>query len=133
MSEAHEARVTVRWQDIDGLGHANHVMFLTYLEEGRDAWLRGHGIGRDEYVVGRCTVHYRREILPHMDAVRVRTSAAEVGRSSLTTSEQLLDEDGNVLAEAEFAIVLWDPRERRSRPLSDEERRSLQENMEALR
>jgi acyl-CoA thioester hydrolase len=130
---AGEARVAVRWQDIDGLGHVNHVMFLTYLEEGRDAWLRGHGIRRDEYVVGRCTVHYRREILPHMATVRVRTAAAEVGRSSLTTSELLLDEDGNVLAEAEFVLVLWDPRERRSRPLSDEERRSLEENMEALR
>jgi YbgC/YbaW family acyl-CoA thioester hydrolase len=128
-----EVRVAVRWQDIDGLGHANHVMFLTYLEEGRDAWLRGHGIERHEYVVGRCTVHYRREILPEVETVRVRTAVAEVGRSSLTTSQLMLDEDGNVLAEAEFALVLWDPRERRSRPLSDEERQSLEENMEAMR
>jgi acyl-CoA thioesterase FadM len=128
-----EVRVAVRWQDIDGLGHVNHVRFLTYLEEGRDAWLHRHGIRRDEYVVGRCTVHYRQQILPEVEAVRVRTSAAGIGRSSLTTSQLLLDEDGNVLAEAEFALVLWDPRERRSRPLSDEERRSLEENMEAMR
>jgi YbgC/YbaW family acyl-CoA thioester hydrolase len=129
-----EVRVAVRWQDIDGLGHVNHVMFLTYLEEGRDTWLRRHhGICRDEYVVGRCTVHYRREILPEVETVRVRTAVAEVGRSSLTTSQLMLDEDGNVLAEAEFALVLWDPRERRSRPLSDEERQSLEENMEAMR
>jgi acyl-CoA thioester hydrolase len=128
-----EVRVPVRWQDIDGLGHVNHVMFLIYLEEGRDAWLRGHGIRRDEYVVGRCSVHYRREILPDVTTVLVRTAVAEVGRSSLTTSQLMLDEDGNVLAEAEFALVMWDPRERRSRPLSDEERRSLEENMEAMR
>jgi acyl-CoA thioester hydrolase len=128
-----EVRVAVRWQDVDGLGHVNHVMFLVYLEEGRDAWLRGHGIRRDEYVVGRCTVHYRREILPDVATVLVRTGAAEVGRSSLTTSQLMLDEDGNVLAEAEFALVMWDPRERRSRPLSDEERRSLEANMEAMR
>jgi acyl-CoA thioester hydrolase len=128
-----EVRVAVRWQDIDGLGHVNHVMFLIYLEEGRDAWLRGHWIRRDEYVVGRCTVHYRREILPDVATVLVRTAVAEVGRSSLTTSQLMLDEDGNVLAEAEFALVMWDPRERRSRPLSDEERRSLEANMEAMR
>jgi acyl-CoA thioester hydrolase len=128
-----DARIAVRWQDIDGLGHANHTVFLTYLEEGRDRWLRGHGIPRDEYVVGRCTVHYRREIGPELEAVRVRCRAAEVGRSSLTTSEQLLDDDGNVLADAEFALVLWDPGERRSRPISDAERRSLQQNLEASR
>ena len=131
MSAGH--RVAVRWQDIDGLGHVNHVAFLTYFEEGRDAWLRGHGIGRNEYVVGRCSVHYRSEIAPGVEAVDVHCAAAEVGRSSLTTSERLLGPDGKVLAEAEFALVLWDPAARRSRPLTDDERRSLQANMEALR
>jgi acyl-CoA thioester hydrolase len=131
VSEGH--RVAVRWQDIDGLGHVNHVAFLTYFEEGRDAWLRGHGIGRDEYVVGRCTVHYRSEIAAGVEAVDVHCAAAAVGRSSLTTSERLLGPGGEVLAEAEFALVLWDPAARRSRPLTDDERRSLQANMEALR
>jgi acyl-CoA thioesterase FadM len=126
-------RVAVRWQDVDGLGHVNHVTFLTYFEEGRDAWLREHGIGRDEYVVGRCTVHYRREIGRDVEGVVVRCTAVELGRSSLTTSEQLLDDDGAVLADGEFALVLWDPAARRSRPLTDDERRSLRENMEALR
>jgi acyl-CoA thioester hydrolase len=131
VSDGH--RVAVRWQDIDGLGHVNHVAFLTYFEEGRDAWLREHGIGRDEYVVGRCVVSYRREIGRDVEAVVVRCTAAELGRSSLTTSEQLLDPDGAVLAKAEFTLVLWDPAARRSRPLTDDERRSLQANMEALR
>jgi acyl-CoA thioester hydrolase len=131
MSYGH--RVSVRWQDIDGLGHVNHVAFLTYFEEGRDAWLRAHGIGRDGYVVGRCAVHYRREIGPDVDAVEVRCAVAELGRSSLTTSEQLLDAGGEILADGEFALVLWDPAARRSRPLTDAERRSLQPNLEALR
>jgi acyl-CoA thioester hydrolase len=126
-------RVAVRWQDIDGLGHVNHVAFLTYFEEGRDAWLRSLGIARDGYVVGRCTVHYQSEIGPDVEAVEVCVVPASLGRSSLTTSEQLLGPGGEVLAEAEFALVLWDPETRRSRPLTDDERRSLQENMEALR
>jgi acyl-CoA thioester hydrolase len=131
MTDAH--RVAVRWRDMDGLGHANHAVFLTYLEEGRDVWLRRHGIGRDEYVVARCTVHYRREIGPWLASVNVHTSASEIGRSSLTTSERLTDEDGNVLADAEFALVLWDPDARSPRPLSDAERASLERTEEALR
>ena len=129
MSAGH--RVPVRWQDLDALGHANHVVFLTYFEEGRDAWLREHGIPRDQYVVGRCSVHYRREIGPDVEAVQVRCAAARIGRSSLTTRELLLDEAGDVLAEAEFGLVLWDPRERRSRPINDRERASLATTMEA--
>jgi acyl-CoA thioester hydrolase len=124
-------RVALRWQDFDGLGHANHVMFVTYFEEGRDAWLRELGFPRDEYVVGRFTIEYRREIGPEHAAVLVRCAVREIGGSSVTTSEQLLDEEGNVLAEAAFGLVMWDPVQRRSRPLTSAERESLQQNMEA--
>jgi acyl-CoA thioesterase FadM len=124
-------RVALRWQDFDGLGHANHAMFVTYFEEGRDAWLHELGFARDEYVVGRCTIEYRREIGPEHAAVIVRCAVREIGGSSVTTSEQLLDEAGNVLADAEFGLVMWDPAGRRSRPLTHAERESLQQNMEA--
>ena len=33
-----EHPVTVRWRDTDALGHVDHAVFLTYLEEGRDAF-----------------------------------------------------------------------------------------------
>ena len=125
-------RVPVRWQDLDALGHVSHVAYLRYFEEARDAWLRGHGIRRDQYVVGRCSVEYRGEIPPEVEAVRVRCAATRIGRSSLTTREEVVDDDGAVLAEAEFGLVLWDPRERRSRPIDDDERASLALNMEAL-
>lgn len=125
MSVAEGHRVQMRWRDLDGLGHVNHTVVLTYLEEGRDAFLAGHGIGRDEYVVGRCTVNFQGEIDPAFGTVTVQCEITELGRSSLTTSERILDPTGQVLAEGEFAIVLWDPRERTSRPLHDEERASL--------
>jgi len=120
-------RVQMRWRDLDGLGHVNHTVVLTYLEEGRDAWLAEHGIRREEYVVGRCTVEFRREIDPDWRSVTVRCDLRELGRSSLVTSERILDAAGDVVVDAEFGLVLWDPQERGSRPISDEERASLEE------
>jgi acyl-CoA thioester hydrolase len=117
----------VRWRDLDGLGHVNHTVVLTYLEEGRDAWLERHGIRRDEYVVGRCAVSFRREIDAEFKTVTVQCGVRELGRSSLTTTERILDEAGQVVVDAEFALVLWDPEQRGSRPISDEERASLEE------
>src|SRR5580704_18412385 len=38
MTAAFEHPVMVRWRDTDALGHVNHVVFLTYLEEARDAF-----------------------------------------------------------------------------------------------
>jgi acyl-CoA thioester hydrolase len=125
VSQGH--RVQMRWRDLDGLGHVNHTVVLTYLEEGRDAWLAEHGIRRDEYVVGRCNVNFRREIDPAWKTVTVKTRVRELGRSSLVTSECILDDAGEVVVDAEFGLVLWDPEQRGSRPISDEERASLEE------
>jgi acyl-CoA thioesterase FadM len=51
----------------------------------------------------------------------------ELGRSSLTTSERIVDAVGDVFVEAEFRIVVWDAERRAPRAISDRERASLQE------
>jgi acyl-CoA thioester hydrolase len=117
--------VRTRWGDLDALGHVGHPVVLTYLEEGRDAFLRAHGIGRDEYVVGRCSVSFRDEIDPTLESVTVQCEVRELGRSSVTTSERILGAAGRLLVEAEFGLVMWDPAKRGSRPISDGERASL--------
>ena len=68
--------VQMRWRDLDGLGHVNHTVVLTYLEEGRDAFLKACGISRDEYVVGRCSVEFNGEIDPAFEAVTVQCAVA---------------------------------------------------------
>ncbi len=119
--------VQMRWSDVDALGHVNHPVVLTYLEEGRDAFLADHGIDRDQYVVGRCSVDFKAEIVPDQGSVTVQCSVRELGRSSMRTIERILDRDGSVVVEAEFGIVFWDPAERGSRPITDEERASLEQ------
>ena len=118
--------VQVRWQDLDGLGHVNHAVVLTYLEEGRDVFLAAHGIGRDEYVVGRCAVSFNGEIEPGQSEIAVRCAARELGTKSITTAERILGTDGEAIVEAEFSLVMWNPRLRETRPISDAERASLQ-------
>lgn len=117
--------VQMRWRDLDGLGHVNHTVVLTYLEEGRDAFLAEHGIRREEYVVGRCSVDFRGEIDPGLGSVRVECSLDELGTKSIRTRERITGHDGEALVEAEFGIVLWDPARRVSRPITDAERASL--------
>ncbi len=119
-------RVQMRWRDLDGLGHVNHMVVLTYLEEGRDAFLAAHGIHRDEYVVGRCSVGFNREIAA-ADSVTVECQVAAIGNKSITTSERVLDADGNIAIEAQFTIVLWDPGARATREISEDERVSLED------
>jgi acyl-CoA thioester hydrolase len=120
-------RVQTRWGDLDALGHVGHTAVFLYLEAGRDAFLKRHGIARDQYVVGRCSVTFEREIAAELEEVTVECAARQVGNSSITTGERIVDDSGEVLVEAEFGIVLWDSDQRGSRPITDEERASLGE------
>lgn len=124
--------VPLRWGDFDALGHVNHVAVLALLESGRDGWLRTLGIAPEGYVVGRCAIDFEREIPVYLDAVTATCAAVELRRSSLTTRERLVDEAGATLVTGTFDLVLWDPAQRRSRLISDEERAAFTRDMEAI-
>ena len=115
----------MRWGDLDALGHVNHATAFAYFEEGRDAFLAGCGISRDQYVVGRCEVTWHAEITAGEQAVVVEIGAGELGTSSITTEERILDEAGNLAVEGRFGLVLWDAEGRRSRPITAAEREAL--------
>ncbi|MFI5122701.1 MAG: acyl-CoA thioesterase [Vicinamibacteria bacterium] len=123
MSDGHS--VQMRWRDLDGLGHVNHTVVLTYLEEGRDAFLKDHGIARDEYVVGRCSIRFNGELDPAFGAVTVECAIDKLGTKSVSTRERILDHNGEPVVEAKFGLVLWDPVERVSRAITDSERAAL--------
>lgn len=123
--------VAMRWRDIDGLGHVSHTAVLTYLEEGRDAYLAGLEVGRFEYVVGSCSVTFNEEIKFAWREVAVSCRIQKFGRSSFTTTEKILNSRGEVAVEAEFALVMWDPELSGSKPINGQQRETFMLEVEA--
>ena len=133
MGEPFERRVTVRWRDTDALGHVNHAVFLTYLEEGRDAFLAAT-LGRDPmYVVARIEVDFRAEVRLADDIaaryVTVRLQVERLGTTSVTTRETILTPPGEIAAEARVVTVQWDPDRRTAIPFSADSRARLEERL----
>jgi acyl-CoA thioester hydrolase len=129
MSAAFERAVDVRWRDVDALGHVNHAVFLTYLEEGRDAFYQ-QTLGADpSYVVVRLEVDLRAEVCYEDRQVRVRIEAERLGTTSLTTRETLLTSSGEVAAQARVVTVRWDADGRKPVPFTDAERALLSGTM----
>jgi acyl-CoA thioester hydrolase len=103
-----EHQVSLRWRDVDALGHVNHAVFLTYLEEGRDAFYV-QALGRDpHYVVARVEIDFRAEVRYADRQLRVRIEVERVGTTSLTTREAVLTSAGATATEARVVTVLWD-------------------------
>lgn len=125
MTEAFERQVDVRWRDTDAIGHVNHVVFLTYLEEARDA-LYAHVLGSDPiYVVARLEIDYRGEVRRADRRVTVRIEVERVGTTSLTTRETIVGPSGQAVAQARVVTVRWDADRRAPVPFSDTERACL--------
>src|SRR6266536_2865872 len=83
-----------------------------------------------DYVVARVTIDYRGALALADGAAVVRCRLQRIGRSSLTTREQVLAPDGRVAAEAEVVIVAWDATTGGSRPLEQVERAALERELE---
>ena len=117
--------VGVRWRDVDGLGHVNHAVFLTYLEEGRGAFYV-QALGRDpHYVVARVEIDMRAEVLYADRRLQVRIEVERVGATSLTTRETILTLEGVTAAEARVVTVLWDVGARKPMAFAADERARL--------
>ena len=124
MSAVFEHPVDVRWRDVDALGHVNHAVFLTYLEEGRDAFF-ARALGDPMYVVVRLEVDLRAEVRLAERKVTTRIAVERLGTTSLTTRETILLPSSVVAAEARVVSVRWDRVLRTPIRFSDAERAQL--------
>jgi acyl-CoA thioester hydrolase len=118
-----EKRVTIRWRDLDALGHVNNAVYLTYLEEALNEWLEP-ALGA-EWVTARVEIDFRRELRGFGGEVALRMRVERVGTSSVTSLAEIVGADGAVAARARAVVVAWDPETRRPRPLSERQRAVL--------
>lgn len=122
----HEKRIEIRWRDLDAYAHVNQAVYLTYVEEALDDWLRGVLGGEWHYVAARVTIDYRSELRLDDRVVVGSCSLVGAGTKSVTARVELRAPDGRVAAEAELVVVARDPETGASRPLADDERTELE-------
>jgi len=126
MGAMFEHQVDIRWRDVDALGHVNHAVFLTYLEEGRDAFFAQTLASDPIYVVVRLEVDLRAEVRYPDRRVTVRIEVERLGTTSLTTRETIITPANEVVAEARVVTVRWDSGQRKPVPFSEAERARLE-------
>ena len=125
MGAIFEHPVAVRWRDTDALGHVNHAVFLTYLEEGRDAFYAQVLGSEPHYVVVRIEMDLRAEVFRDDRHLTVQVAVERLGTTSLTTRETIINAAGEVTADARVVTVRWDPASQKPIPFSESERARL--------
>ena len=127
---AYTKRIEIRWRDMDGFGHVNNAVYLTYLEEARDEFYT-RVLGHD--TVARCVarrveIDFDSGLTQEDDEVDVVLEIVGIGTSSVTTREQIVARsDGRVAARATSVMVHCDGDRERAAPLPDAARQALEE------
>ena len=126
----HEKRIEIRWRDLDAYQHVNQAVYLTYLEEMLDDWIRAVlGLGEGEvwhYVAAHVSIDYRNELRLEDRQAIGSVRLERVGTKSVTARAELRAPDGRVAAEAELVVVSCDLETGVSQPLTDDERAAFE-------
>ena len=125
------ANETVRYADLDMLGHVNNKGFITYFETGRIAYFFARGLKdgpRAGMAMVRLEVDYRQEIV-FPGTLRVGVRLQKLGRSSLTLACAIFGEDGACRATSMATVVRFDPGARKSVPFTEAERERLEADL----
>jgi len=125
---------TVRFSDLDGMGHVNNAVFLTYLEQARLAWFGRYADDESmplrDVILARTEIDFRSPVV-FGETVSIGVRPARLGTKSFEF-EYELRACGRLVAEAKSVIVGYDYEAGRSTEVPERWRRRL-EPVEAAR
>lgn len=120
-------RETVRFRDLDALGHVNNAVFLTYMESARTAWVFEHGLVSDvsdlPIILARIEVDFRAPV-GLGETVEVAVTPGSVGTKSFQLQYELRS-NGLLVAEGRSVLVTIDYETGETIPIPDEWRKLL--------
>ena len=107
----HDMVLSIRWGDMDAMGHVNNTVYFRYMETVRIEWMRAVGCDPDPQGQGPVIVNafcnfYRQ--LEYPGDVRVKLYVSDTGRTTFETwcTMERTDQPGVVCAEG-GATTIW--------------------------
>jgi acyl-CoA thioester hydrolase len=119
-------RETVRFRDLDGMGHVNNAVFSTYLEQARLGWFgEADELPLGDVILARTEIDFRAPL--HMgEAVEIGVRPSRVGTKSFEL-EYEVRAGGRLVAEAKSVLVGYDYARGESIEIPERWRRRLSE------
>ena len=123
----HITPISVRFRDIDAMGHVNNAVFFTYLETARVEYIRSvilqtesRSLPEAGVILAEISCRFKVPIF-YGQAVEVGTRVAEMRNSSILI-DQHIEADGQLAATARAVVVHYDYQAGASVPIPDEMR-----------
>ena len=120
----HDMVLSIRWGDMDAMGHVNNTVYFRYMETVRIEWMRAVGCDPDPQGQGPVIVNafcnfYRQ--LEYPGDVRVKMYVSDPGRTTFETwcTMERTDQPGVVCAEGGATTIWVDFPQQKAKTLPD--------------
>ncbi len=137
MQKDYKVKITLRvdWADLDLFGHVNNVAFFRYVQAGRLNYCEEIGLTalndptKHSFMVASSQCRFKKPLL-YPGTITIYTKVDWVKNSSFQLSYKLLDQNSDVVAEAEDVLVLFDHHKKQKISIGDAliKRMELMEN-----
>ena len=119
-----ERVITIRWGDMDAMGHVNNAVYFRYLETLRIDWFRSIGCQMDASGIGPVIINAFCNFIRQLEYpgdVLAKHYTGGMGRSTLDTYATLerVDQPGVIHATGGATVVWTDAKAQKSVPLPD--------------
>ncbi|PFG28164.1 predicted thioesterase [Corynebacterium renale] len=126
----HVATIPLRWSDFDRYGHLMNANYIEVAQEARLQWANdsfsAHGLEVPAFVVRHLDVDFMKPLLPSaQNYATVESQVVEVGRTSLTTRQEIKDHQGRVACVVETVQVAVDVEKAAPRAITSDEKKVL--------
>ena len=109
---------TVRFRDLDSLGHLNNAVYATFLEQARIAFLSPLGAQVTNMILARLEIDFRAQV-SQGDEVEIEVTPGRIGTKSFELA-YTMRVGVSVVAEAKSVLVAYDYQSERSIEIPDE-------------
>lgn len=120
-----------RFAETDALGHINNTVLPLWFEKARDPIFRFFTPDLDPkkwaLIIARIEVDFKAEIFVNAN-VEVKTWFEKVGNSSMTVIQQAW-QDGKLCAQGKTALIHFDWKLKKTKPINDTIRKQLTEHL----
>jgi len=124
----------MRFRDIDGMGHVNNAVYLSYIELARTQFYMHQANKRTldeiDFILAHVEIDFESQAV-WGDEVQVAVWPSKIGTSSFTLSYEVQEKrTARILARAKSVLVSYDYEAKKPKPISEKFRELLQESLE---
>jgi acyl-CoA thioester hydrolase len=127
--------IQMRFRDIDGMGHVNNAVYLSYAELARTQFYMKFASRRTldeiDFILAHVDIDFESQAV-WGDQIQVAVWPSKIGTSSFTLSYEITEKrSGRVLARARSVLVSYDYEKKKSKPIPAPFRAVLEKHLEA--